>query len=144
LAGINCRYQGDSKPVEKIRRLVSDGRALPVCPEQLGGLTTPRIPAQIVLGDGNDVIDGRSSVVAEDGPDVTAEFMRGALETLAIARLISADFAVFKQRSPSCGCGQICRDDTIVKGLGVAAALLGREGFEVISEEEYVLDDSKI
>ena len=143
LAGINCRYQGDSRPVEKIMKLVAEGRAVPVCPEQLGGLTTPRIPAQITTGDGSDVIDGRSGVVAEDGTDVTAEFIRGALETLEIARLICAEFAILKQRSPSCGCGQISRDDEVVEGMGVTAALLKRESFEVISDEEYVLGDQE-
>jgi uncharacterized protein YbbK (DUF523 family) len=138
LAGVKCRYEGDSRVVESVMQLVADGRALPVCPEQLGGLTTPRIPAQIISGDGDDVIDGTSKVLAEDGTDVTVQYLRGAEEVVRMARLVSARLAILKERSPACGCEQICRDGGVIAGKGVAAALLVREGFEVVSDEEYV------
>jgi len=137
LVGVNCRYEGDSRIVEAIRQLDVDGNAIPVCPEQLGGLTTPRIPAEIVDGDGDGVIDGVYRVVAADGTDVTAQYLRGAREVVGIAGLAGATAVILKQRSPSCGCGQLWRSGKVVDGNGVAAALLAREGFEVISDEEY-------
>ena len=140
LAGINCRYEGDSRTVDAIRRLVREGKAIPVCPEQLGGLTTPRIPAGIVGGDGDGVIDGVCRVVAEDGTDVTAQYLCGAREVLEIAKLVCANSVILKQRSPACGWGQIWRGGEVVEGNGVTAALLAREGFDVRSDEEYVSD----
>jgi uncharacterized protein YbbK (DUF523 family) len=133
LLGVNCRYDGGNcLNVETIRRAGSRW-IVPVCPEQLGGLPTPRAPADIVAGEGGDVLDGRSRVLTDDGTDITPQFIRGAHEVLRIARLLGADKAILKQRSPSCGCGQICRDGRIFTGDGVTAALLRREGIQVFS-----------
>src|SRR5512136_2016262 len=92
LAGVACRYDGGAKPCAAVICLVAEGQAIPVCPEQLGGLPTPRLPAEQV-GD---------RVIRKDGMDVTAEFERGAQEALKVARLVGAKTAILKARSPSC------------------------------------------
>jgi len=129
LADVHCRYDGGGKPCDKVMRLLSEGKAIPVCPEQLGGLSTPRLPAEQI---GNKVF-------RNDGVDVTAEFNRGAQEALKIARLIEAKTAILKARSPSCGSGKIYDGsftDSLVDGNGVFAGLCKKEGIEVKTEEE--------
>lgn len=129
LAGLRCRYDGETRPCEKVVQLVSAGKAIPVCPEQLGGLPTPRVPAEKSGG----------RVVRQDGVDVTAEFVRGAEESLKLAQLIGATKAILKSRSPSCGCGLIY-DGTfsgiLIPGDGVTAALFKANGFDVKTEED--------
>ncbi len=142
LAGVNCRHDGGNKLTPAIAQLVAEGRAIPVCPEQLGGLPTPRDEANLTGGDGNAVLDGTAQLVTEDGKDVTPNFVRGAQETLNVARLCGATCAILKERSPSCGCRNVWRmgDDGkphVVPGQGVTAALLRREGIKVISDEEW-------
>lgn len=136
LAGVRCRYDGRACPDEEVLALVAGGRALPVCPEQLGGLPTPRRPAEISGGDGAGVLSGEARVVANDGRDVTGMFVLGAEETLRLARLVSARRAIFKSRSPSCGTGAIY-DGTfsgrIRPGDGVSAAILKKAGIAVES-----------
>jgi len=129
LLGIKCRYDGKSKPNEKIIKLSKKVFLIPVCPEQLGGLPTPRVPAE----------QKRNKVFTKNGKDVTKNFLKGAEETLKIIRLFNTKKAILKQRSPSCGCGQIhdgTFSDMIIKGDGVTAALLKRNGIKVISEED--------
>lgn len=134
LVGINCRYDGRCKPREDLVKLVAAGEAVPVCPEQLGGLGTPRARAEIVGGDGDDVLEGRARVMDERGSDVTEAFLRGAMECLRLARLIKAEKAVLCDGSPSCGATRIA-DGTFsgrkVPGRGVTAALLEKNGFPV-------------
>lgn len=129
LLGLACRYDGRSKPNEKVVALVKDNLLIPVCPEQLGGLPTPRAPAE----------QRREKVLTKEGKDVTAEFVRGAEEVLKLAKLYGTKLAVLKQRSPSCGCGRIY-DGTfsgkIIAGDGVTATLLKKNGISVVSEEE--------
>jgi len=140
LAGLNCKYNGGSNTDCRIRNLVSEGKALPVCPEQLGGLPTPREPAEIAGGTGADVLDGKCRVLRKGGADVTSEFTKGAYETLELARIAGAKEAILKSRSPSCGCGEIY-DGTFtgktVKGNGVTAELLIRNGINVGIEEHH-------
>lgn len=129
LVGCNCRYDGDSKPNEKVINLVTDGKALPVCPEQLGGLSTPRISAE-QMG---------SKVFRKDGLEVTEEFERGAMEALRLARLVGAKEAILKARSPSCGSGEIYDGSfsgKLINGDGVFTAMCRKEGIMVRSEEE--------
>jgi len=102
------------------------------CPEELGGLTTPRLASTLVGGSGEDVLDGRARVVASDGTDVTARFLAGAERTLALARESGAVRAYLKKWSPSCGCEGTSVDGERAPGRGVAAALLGRAGIEII------------
>ncbi len=129
LAGISCRYDGAGKPCEAVVRLVAEGKAIPVCPEQLGGLTTPRLPAEI--------IEGR--VIRKDGVDVTAGFIRGAQEGLKIANLVGAKTAILKARSPSCGSGKIYNgsfSEKLINGNGIFAELCKQHGMVVKTEED--------
>lgn len=140
LAGVNCRYNGESSSKAELVRLVSSGEAISVCPELLGGCTTPRPPAEIAGGTGADVIDGSCRVTNKDGEDVTCQFLKGAEEVLKLAKMNGACKAVLKARSPSCGYGRIY-DGTysgkLIEGSGVTAELLKRNGIEVVTEEEW-------
>ena len=129
LLGCACRYDGKSKPHPLAVELARRGLAVPVCPEQLGGLPTPRKPSERRSG----------RVVMADGRDVTAEYRRGAEETLHLARLYGCTAAVLKERSPSCGKGQIYDGTftgTLTAGDGVTAELLTAGGIKVYGESE--------
>ncbi|MGH2709321.1 MAG: DUF523 domain-containing protein [Actinomycetota bacterium] len=155
LAGLATTHTGKAKPHARVMELVRQGRAIPVCPEQLGGLPTPRTEAEIVSGeggegirfmkgDGESVLAGEARVVDAHGADVTANFLRGAREALKVARLAGSTRAILKARSPSCGKG--CIHDgtfsaTLKAGSGVTAALFEREGLEVLSEEDLDAED---
>ena len=132
LAGVPCRMDGQSKPVPAIRSLVERGEAVPVCPEVLGGLPTPRAPSERQP-------DGR--VMNCEGRDVTAEFRLGAERALALCLERGCSCAVLKARSPSCGKGEIYDGSftkTRVPGNGVCAELLLAQGIPVLTEEEYL------
>jgi len=140
LLGIRCVWSGDDKYKNQRAIELSKVEALiPVCPEQLGGLSTPRVPQEIQGGTGDDVLDNKSGVVNKDGEDVTREFIKGAEETLKIARQLNVKEFIAKSESPSCGCGQIY-DGTfsgkLIDGDGVTAALLRRNGIRIIPEED--------
>lgn len=137
LAGIPCRYDGKAQRNERIAELVKCGKAIAVCPECMSGLTTPRIPAEIVGGSGEDVLDKKAQVIASNGEirtDVTEAFISGAEFALKIAKENGAVKALLKSNSPSCGCGTVY-DGTFSggkkKGNGVTAALFIRNGIEV-------------
>jgi uncharacterized protein YbbK (DUF523 family) len=135
LGGMKCRYDGESRPDERIVELHNKGLVQLVCPECLGGLPTPRCPCEISGGDGADVLDGRAQVRAEDGGDRTAEFVHGAKVTLEAAWQCGARCAYLKAKSPSCGCGRIYDGTftgTLRSGDGVTTALLKRNGIEVV------------
>jgi uncharacterized protein YbbK (DUF523 family) len=105
---------------------------IPICPEQLGGLSTPRAPSSIVKGDGKQVLSGHARVINSLGKDVTRAFIKGARESLKLARLTGATKAFLKNKSPSCGLNTpYCETDTGY-GLGVTAALLLSAGIEII------------
>lgn len=139
LAGINCKYDGGNNLVPEIRELVAKGMAIPVCPEQLGGGSTPRAPVELAGVTGEDVLDGRGKAVDESGLDKSEPFIKGADETLKIARMARADMAILKERSPSCG-SKFIYDGSFTgqprPGRGITAALLVRNGIKVISEED--------
>ncbi|MGH2757410.1 MAG: DUF523 domain-containing protein [Actinomycetota bacterium] len=140
LAGCACRFDGSGQLDDRVARLVSDGRAVLVCPEEEGGLGTPRPPAEIVGGDGRDVIQGRARVVTRDGTDVTEAYLAGARRALEAARGSGAAMAVLKARSPSCGKGRVYDGSfsrTLRAGDGVTTALLEANGIQVISDEDY-------
>ncbi len=108
----------------------------PVCPEVLGGLPVPRVPAEIKGGDGSDVLNGQAKVVNEVGVDVTRQFIKGASEVLRIAQSISAKEALLTEKSPSCGCGVIFDgtfSNKFIEGKGVTTALLEKNGVKVTS-----------
>ncbi len=140
LVGIPCRYAGGNCSNDQLQTLAAQGDVLPLCPEVLGGLPTPRPPAEIQGGDGDDVLEGQAGVVNTEGKDVTAEFLAGAQKALRVAHRWDIKEAILKARSPSCGVGQIYDGSfsgRLVEGDGVTAALLKREGIIVKSEEEW-------
>jgi len=139
LLGVKCRYDGTSAREPKLLKLAKGERLIPICPEQLGGLPTPRDPAWIVGGDGSDVLKGEAKVISRNGSDVTENFIMGAKEVLRIAKSFGAKGSVLKARSPSCGCGTIRVPhsfDELKDGDGVTAALLKKNGIRVITEED--------
>ncbi|MBA7654382.1 hypothetical protein ES703_62260 [subsurface metagenome] len=129
LLGIKCRYDGKSKLNKKAIKLSKKEILIPVCPEQMGGLSTPREIAEKKKG----------KVITKSGKDVTLNFKKGAREVFKIAKLLGIKKAILKQRSSSCGCGKIY-DGTFsgkfIKGDGVTAALLKRNKIKVITEED--------
>jgi len=133
LCGIPCRYDRKSALDPKAERLVRTGRAIPVCPEVLGGLPIPRTAMDIAWGEGKDVLTGDAPVISRSGEDVTPFLLQGAFASLKIAQRFGVKKAILKQRSPSCGCGQIKRKGRRVRGDGVTAALFKREGIRVVS-----------
>jgi uncharacterized protein YbbK (DUF523 family) len=137
LAGLETRYDGKHNRIESIEKLVSQGKAMLVCPEQLGGLPTPRLAAEIVGGNGEDVLNGRAKVIDSGGNDVTKEFIRGAEQALKVAKSVGATQAILKESSPSCGSNLIYNGTfsrSKMDGFGVTTALLRRHGIEVCSE----------
>ena len=129
LLGVCCRYDQKSAPNELVCSLAKKHQIVPVCPEQLGGLPTPRPPAEIK--------DGK--VITKEGADVTAQYKLGAEMTLKLARDLGCSAAVLKERSPSCGCGSIY-DGTFSKtqiiGNGITARLLIENGIAVLGESK--------
>ena len=127
LAGLCCRYDGKDNTDERVVELVRSSKAVPVCPEQLGGLPTPRPPAEIV----------RDQVLTQNGVNVSEQFLRGAEEALKLAKMVGAQKAVLKARSPSCGMGKIYDGSfsgNLIDGNGIFAAMLIKEGIEVETE----------
>jgi uncharacterized protein YbbK (DUF523 family) len=115
-------------------------KLIPVCPEELGGLSITRPPSEITGGDGADVLAGKAKVVTKQGEDVTPYLLKGAAEVLKIAQTHNARKAILKARSPSCGCGEIY-DGTFSgrtrPGDGVTTALLKKHGIEVVTEKDF-------
>lgn len=136
LAGVPCRYDGAALPDDGVLALVAAGRAVPVCAEVTAGLPTPRAAAELVGGDGHDVLDGRARVLTAQGEDCTEAFLRGAELVTADAVARGVTQAVLQARSPSCGAG-VVHDGTfagrLVDGDGVLAAALRRAGVGVTS-----------
>lgn len=128
LLGCACRYDGKSRPIPKeISALAEHHTLIPVCPEILGGLPTPRPPAEIRGG----------RVINREETDVTDEYRRGAEEVLRLFHLLSADGVILKDMSPSCGTdgiydGSFCRRK--IAGEGITAALLRKAGVPVFGE----------
>ena len=128
LLGACCRYDGASKPHPLAAALAARHTLVPVCPEQLGGLPTPRPPAE-----------RRDSGVVTRSGDVTEQYRRGAEETLKLCNLLGCKAAVLKERSPSCGHGQVYDgtfSGTLTAGDGVTAELLAAHGIPVYGESQ--------
>ena len=133
LLGLSCRFDGRSKINKSLISSLKNTAFIPFCPEQLGGLPTPRNRAWIVHGDGKDVLAGRSKVIAEGGSDVTAQFIKGAIESGKLVTLFHIKKAYLKSKSPSCGVGKIYHDKNLVTGNGVCATMLFQKNIELIS-----------
>jgi uncharacterized protein YbbK (DUF523 family) len=132
LLGCRCRYDGKSCGNKDVIALKDKYEIIPVCPEQLGGLCTPRNPSERNNG----------GVFMNDGTDVTDAYRKGAKEALYLARTLGADAAVLKAKSPSCGKGLIYDGSFTgrkIKGNGVTAELLIENGIQVFTEDEITL-----
>ena len=134
LAGVPCRYDGKSVPVEECTAMVQRGEAMVACPEVMGGLESPRDPCEIVGGDGYDVLAGRARIVDKTGRDRTASFVLGAQKFLEFLQIKGVNMVYLKAKSPSCGLGKIY-DGTfsgaLKEGDGVTAALLKINGIRI-------------
>lgn len=129
LLGVKCRYDNKGKANEKILELSKREVLIPICPEQLGGLPTPREAAE-QMG---------KKIITKSGEDVTDSFKKGAKEVLKIAKLYGIKEAILKQKSPSCGCGQVYDggfSGKIIKGNGITASLLEKNGIKIMTEED--------
>lgn len=130
LLGTNCKYSGGNNLCPAVVHLAEHYSLIPVCPEQLGGLPTPRSPAE----------RQGTAVVSCEGNDVTVQYQKGAEEALKLAQLFGCDTAILKARSPSCGHG-IIYDGTFtgtkIPGSGVAAALLEEAGLIIYTEQDF-------
>ncbi|WP_339319308.1 DUF523 domain-containing protein [Paenibacillus sp. FSL R10-2734] len=141
LAGMKVRYNGTDCLDETIQKLLNENKAIAVCPELLGGFSTPREPAEIIGGDGEDVLAGTAKVVDRSGTDVTDMYLKGAYITLEKAQEVSATMVVLKENSPSCGSTMIYNGEfrgKKIAGNGVTTALLRKNGIEVTSEENWL------
>ena len=132
LLGIECRYDGGHSRAEEIVQKAQEIQFIPICPEQLGGLSTPRAPSYIVKGDGKGVLSGNARVINSLGKDVTEAFIKGARASLKLAQLTGATKAIVKDKSPSCGLNTPYCDTDTGYGLGVTAALLLKSGITII------------
>lgn len=139
LMGVACRYDGKCKEHSLVSELMKKHTVIPICPEILGGLPTPRVPAE----------RREHGVFTETGIDVTEKYRRGAEEVLRLARLYGSSVALLKERSPSCGSGQIYDGTfthTLTEGFGIAAELLQKNGIRVLGESElesFLQEDGK-
>ncbi|MCO0598332.1 DUF523 domain-containing protein [Peribacillus butanolivorans] len=137
LAGLEVRYNGTHSLDDRILRLLEEKKAITVCPELLGGFSTPREPAEIIGGDGEDVLNGKAKIIEKSGRGVTDLYIKGANLTLKKAQEVGTTLVVLKEDSPSCGSSTIYNGEFKGKkmvGNGVTAALLKRHGFTVTSE----------
>lgn len=134
LAGLNTRYDATDCCDDHLKSLLAQGRVIPVCPEQLGGLPTPREPMEIVGGDGKALLEGKARAIGRSsGRDFTENLIRGAEEVLKIVTLLKPELVVFKDGSPSCGCSYIKSNNKRVSGVGVTTAALLKKGLKVQS-----------
>lgn len=135
LVGVNCKYNGGNNFNKQIYDLFKSKNAILVCPEQLGGLPTPRVPSEIVIKN-NEI-----RVLNKEGIDVTENFLKGGYETLKIAKAVEARLAILKSKSPSCGVGYIY-DGTfsgkVTEGNGITAQLLMKNGIKVCTENDFL------
>ncbi len=134
LLGYRCRY--NAEVLEK-RDIPEPAEAIiPVCPEELGGLSTPRSPSFFEdRRTGREVLHGKGRIVSETGENRTTAFIDGAKKTLEIAKETGAKKAYLKERSPSCGCHTVYVGESRVSGIGITAALLEENGLQIISVE---------
>ena len=133
LAGFKCRYDGNDNAIPEVIELINRGEAIPVCPEQLGGLTTPRIPCEIIRSD-----DGGCYVIDRLGNDRTEAFRVGAEHCVNIAKTLGIKKAIMKAKSPSCGYGEIYDGSfsgKLIKGNGLVIEALLKEGIEIYTEK---------
>lgn len=134
LLGRPCRFDGRDKFTPELAFLLEGRKVVAVCPEELGGLGTPRPACQISGGDGCGVLDGTARVIDANGSDRTKAFLAGAQAAMEQLKATGAREAVLKESSPSCGVNRVYRDGALAPGQGVFAALLARANIKVIDE----------
>ena len=132
LVGLKCRFDGRSKTHHDLLASLKGVCVVPLCPEQLGGLATPRPAAHFVGGSGHEVLDGTARVLDDRGEDVTEAYLRGSRETLKICQLLNIRKAFLKEKSPACGTRLVTVGRKLTAGIGVAAALLRRAGVQLV------------
>jgi len=141
LLGQNCTYKGTNNQDDALCAALKDQELLAVCPEITGGLDLPRPPAEILDGQsGEAVLAGLARVCTSDGQDVTAQYLSGARQALALAERYRPQAVILKENSPSCGSCFIHNgkfDGQLIAGSGVTAALLKAHGFAVFNEHNY-------
>ena len=141
LVGEPVRYDGKTCLKTQLRQLIEQGQAVMMCPEMAGGLATPRLAAEIMGGDGHDVLTGQAKVINTAGEDVTPFFIQGAYRTLKFAQQHQVTHVILKANSPSCG-AQLIYDGSFsghkIIGNGVTAALLKQHGFQVWTEDQFL------
>lgn len=139
LLGLNTRYDGGENSHPLLKKYCKEGKFIPICPEQLGGMATPRPPAEIIGATGLQVLRGEALVRTKEGVDVTEFFLQGAREVEQLIELMPIKAAILKERSPSCGVRQIY-DGTFankkIEGMGVTAAVLSQQKIPLYSEED--------
>lgn len=127
LLGINCKYDGENNKNNKVLEYLKDKEVIPICPEIMGGLPTPRVPSEIK----------DNKVITKENNDVTYNFVKGAEEVLYLAKLLNVKKALLKAKSPSCGVGEIYDGTfthTKIKGDGITTRLLKENNIEVLTE----------
>lgn len=141
LLGHNCKYDGGNNLNIELLKLLENEEIIPICPEELGGLPTPRLACEIQKGTGEMVLAGKCRVFDKEEKDLTKEFITGAQKTLEEAIRHKVDLAILRSRSPSCGLGKIYDGSfasILIDGNGVTAAILRKNGIKVISEDEFI------
>jgi uncharacterized protein YbbK (DUF523 family) len=139
LLGNKCRYDGTAKPDLELIAALTDFEVIAACPECLGNLPVPRLPAEIQNGVGAQVLAGEAIVLNRQGDDYTSQFCAGAQRTLQLYREEQPELVIFKARSPSCGVGWIYDGSFSGKlrpGDGVTAALLRENGAVLVTEAD--------
>lgn len=139
LCGEKCKYNGGDNFNQNVVTYLEEEEVIQICPEVLGGLSTPRPPAEIVGGSARDVLEGSAKVMTKEGSDVTLAFIEGATEVLKLAKQLKVRKAILKAKSPSCGKGYVYNgqfNQTLMTGNGITTELLLSEGVEVITEIE--------
>jgi uncharacterized protein YbbK (DUF523 family) len=146
LIGVRTRWNEDREEIEELINLVKSGQAVFMCPEQLGGMTTPREPAEIMSGKtAQDVLNGYAKVLSINGKDVTKQFVEGAQRILEFCQSMDVDTAILKAGSPSCGSEQTYDGsftDKKIAGKGITAELLDQNGIKVYNEKNFRTNNS--
>ncbi|MBN2333004.1 MAG: DUF523 domain-containing protein [Deltaproteobacteria bacterium] len=145
MMGIRCRYDGTVKTNERLVRFCREHAVplVPLCPEQLGGLPTPRPAACFSGGDGSAVLRGNARLSIPSGGDVSDAFRLGAQQALHVAQSVGASGAILKEKSPSCGVHLIYCSDTLVAGCGVTTALFKENGLSIWTADEFIAAGSQ-
>lgn len=140
LLGVNCKYNGENNRNERVIEFLKDKKFVMACPEELGGLNTPRIPCEMV-GLAKDILNNKDKgkVINKSGDDITENFLKGAYETLKIVKSNNIKKAILKAKSPSCGYGLVYDgtfSEKLTLGNGVTAQILKDNNIDVITEED--------